>query len=294
MSGKVSERLNRLLVMVPYLAREEGAGVDELCREFGITEPELMHDLDTLRMCGVPDYTPADLMDYWIEGGRVHVMMADYFARPLNMTRQEALSLFVAGSALVRSGVFEEKGPLDSALAKIELLLSAETKEELEKVISHIEVEMRAYEGNMREIIDEGLEKGMNLELGWCHLSEDMRLFRLDRIASVRLTDNACQERVRESFDIPTVVGEYSPGRKAHQVRLTFEGKQGRRITEQWPAAQVSENADGTISVELRTRNLAWLETYLLRFGGRVRVEGPKELKKMLAKKAGELLESYS
>ncbi len=324
MSGKVSERLNRLLVMVPYLARADGADVKVLCREFGLTEPELMQDLDTLRMCGVPDYTPADLMDYWIEGGRVHVMMADYFARPLNMTRPEVLSLFVAGSALLRSGVFAENGALDSALSKIERMLSEETKEELEKVISHIEVEMRAYEGNMREIIDEGLEKGMNLELdywtfsrdemtsreveplslvcsqgywyllGWCHTSDDYRLFRLDRIARVRLTDNPCQERVRESFDIPRVVGEYKPGRKAHQVRLTFEGKQGRRIVEQWPAAQVTEKGDGTISVELRTRNLAWLATYLLRFGGQVKIEGPKELRKMVAKKADDLLEAYS
>lgn len=324
MSGKVSERLNRLLVMVPFLARDEGATVGELCRKFGITEPELMHDLDTLRMCGVPDYTPADLMDYWIEGGRVHVMMADYFARPLNMTRQEALSLFVAGSALVRSGVFDEKGPLDSALAKIERVLSIETKEELEKVISHIEVEMRSYEGTMREIIDEGLEKGMNLEidywtfsrdemtrreveplslvcsqgfwylLAWCRLSGDYRLFRLDRIASVRMTDNPVEERVRESFDVPRVVGEYRPGRKAHQVRLTFDGKQGRRIVEQWPVAQVTEKPDGSLAVELRTRNLAWLATYLLRFGDLVGVEGPKELKSMLAKKAGELLEAYS
>jgi len=324
MSPRVSERLNRLLLMVPFLARDEGATVDELCSKFGITEPELMHDLDTLRMCGVPDYTPADLMDYWIEGGRVHMMMADYFSRPLNMTRQEALSLFVAGSALVRSGVFEEKGPLDSALAKIERLLSAESKEELEKVISHIEVEMRAYEGNMREIIDEGLEKGMNLELdywtfsrdemtsreveplslvcsqgfwyllAWCRLSDDFRLFRLDRIASVRLTDTPVQERVRQSFDVPRVVGEYRPGRKAHQVKLTFDGKRGRRIVEQWPTAQVTEKPDGSLAVELRTRNLEWLVTYLLPFGDVVTVDGPKELRSMLAKKASELLEAYT
>lgn len=324
MSSKVSDRLNRLLLMVPFLARPGGASVIELCRQFDIDHDVLMQDLATLQMCGVPDYSPADLMDYCVVGDRAQVTMADYFARPLNLTRQEALSLFVAGSALIRSGIFREEGPLRSALDKIELLLSDESKEELEEVIKRIEVEMRAYEGTMRGIIDEGLERGMNLDLeywsfsrdevtrrevepmslicsqgfwyllAWCHQSNDFRLFRLDRIGSVELTDHPVARRVRASFDVPHVVGEYKPGKKAHQVKLRFPGKQGRRLVEEWPAAQVTDLEDGTVLVELRTRNLAWLATYLLRFGDNVHVEGPQELVKMVEKKARDLLKAYS
>jgi proteasome accessory factor C len=323
MSTKVSQRLNRLLLMVPFLARPEGASISEICSKFKVDQATVMQDLATLQMCGVPEYTPADLMDYWIEGDRAYVMMADYFKRPLNMTRQEALSLFIAGSALIRSGVFEEKGALDSALAKIEGLLSSETKEELEGVIERVEVEMRAYEGTMREIIDEGLKKGMRLHLeywtysrdemtsreveplslicsggfwylmAWCCAAGDSRLFRLDRIASVAVTDTPVARRAEESFDIPLMVGEYKPGKKAHHVKLLFTGRQGRRVVEQWPAATLTERADGRILIELRTRNLAWLATYLLRFGEAVRVESPKELRVLLKKKASELLEAY-
>jgi len=323
MKGKVSERLNRLLLMVPFLASREGVSVTELCKEFGITEEVLMQDLETLRLCGVPDYTPDALMDYIVEGGRVRMLMADYFNRPLNLTGEEALSLFVAGSALIRSGVFQKEGALDSALSKIEMLLSEEKKVELEDVASRIDVEMRAYEGTLREIIDEGLEKGRNLQLdyytfsrdemthreveplslicsqgfwyllAWCRSCEDYRLFRLDRISSVKLTDHPVEDRIRESFDVPRAVGEYSPGRKAHNVKLRFAGRRGRRIVEEWPAAQLTEKPDGSVLVELRTRNLAWLATYLLRFGDGVKIEGPKELKKMVEQKASELLEAY-
>jgi proteasome accessory factor C len=324
MSSKVSARLNRMLLMVPFLSRKEGVGVEELCAKFDIDRKVLMQDLETLQMCGVPDYSPADLMDFTLEGGRVRMLFADYFNRPLNLTRQEALTMFVAGSALVRSGVFEQSGALYSALGKIEELLSEESKEKLEEVIKRIEVEMRAYESAMREIIDEGLEQGMTLELdywsfsrdemthrkvepvslvcsqgfwyllAWCRKSKDFRLFRLDRIASVELTDEPVTERVRESFDVPRVVGEYKPGKKAHTVVLRFADRQGRRIVEEWPAAQVSEQGDGSVQVKLRTGNLAWLATYLLRFGEAVRVEGPKELRKMMAARVSELLEAYS
>jgi proteasome accessory factor C len=324
MSSRVSERLNRLLLMVPFLARKEGVGVEELCAKFDIDRAVLMEDLETLRMCGVPDYSPADLMDFSVEGGRVSMMFADYFNRPLNLTRPEALTMFVAGSALVRSGVFEQSGALFSALGKIEELLSEESKEELESVIQRVDVEMRAYEGTMREIIDEGLEREMTLELdywsfsrdemthrevepmslicsqgfwyllAWCRKSDDQRLFRLDRIASVELTDEPVTERVRESFDVPRVVGEYKPGKKAHTVSLRFADRQGRRIVEEWPAAQISEQDDGSVLIKLRTSNLAWLATYLLRFGGDVRVEGPRELRKMMEAKVTELLAAYS
>jgi proteasome accessory factor C len=286
MRGKVTERLNRLLLMVPFLASREGASVEEICKEFNISEQVLMQDLDTLQMCGVPDYTPDALMDYIIEGDRVRMLMADYFKRPLNLTGEEALSMFVAGRALIRSGVFKEKGALDSALNKIEMLLSEEKKVELEDVAGRIDVEMRAYEGTLREIIDEGLEQGKNLHLeyytfsrdemtsreveplslvcaqgywyllAWCHLSNDYRLFRLDRIAEVRLVERKGKAKIRESFDVPHAVGEYSPGRKAHKVKLRFTGRQGRRIVEEWPAAQVKEMPGGGVEVELRTRDL--------------------------------------
>ncbi len=324
MGSRVSERLNRMLLMVPFLARREGADVGELCLEFEIDEATLMQDLDTLQMCGVPDYSPADLMEWSLEGGRIRMMFADYFKRPLNLTRQEALSLFVSGSALVRSGVFTPGGALESALGKIEKALSEESREKLDDIIARIEVEMRAYEGNMRDIIDRGLEQGMNLEIdywsfsrdemthrevepvslicsrgfwylmAWCHSSEDFRLFRLDRIASVKLTDHPVSRRARGSFDVPRVVGEYRPGRKAHQVKLRFSDRRGRRITEEWPAARIVERPDGSVLVELRTRNLEWLANYLVRFGEGVKVEGPKELATMVKRNARRILEEYS
>jgi len=323
-SSKVSERLNRMLLMVPFLAREEGASISDLCREFDIDRATLTQDLDTLQMCGVPDYTPADLMECSVEGDRVRIIFADYFRRPLNLTRQEALTLFVAGSALVRSGVFGRSGALESALGKIEELLSSEGRQELEEVVERIDVEMRAYEGTMREIIDEGLQKGRNLLLeywsysrdevterevepvslvcsrgywylvAWCHSSGDYRLFRLDRIASVELSGAPVSERTRESFSVPRVVGEYKPGKKSHRVRLLFDGGRGRRVVEEWPAATVEELDDGSVRVELRTRNLEWLATYLLKFGPEVSVEGPRELARMVRQKAEAVLAEYT
>ncbi len=163
MSSKVSSRLNRILLMVPYIVGPDGASIRELCGKFRVSREELMCDLDTLRMCGVPNYTPYDLIDYWVEGDRVHVEFADFFERPLTLTREEAVALFVAGHALIRSRMFRKDSALGSALDKVGQVLSRQEKEDVESVIERILVEMDAYSGRWKEIIEEGLEKKKNL-----------------------------------------------------------------------------------------------------------------------------------
>lgn len=322
MMSKLNRRLNRMLLLVPFILSSDGAPISELCEKFEVDRDELMGDLDTLRMCGVPDYTPADLIDYMIRDDRVYMMMADFFKRPLRITREEALVLFMAGRALVKAGLFDKDSPLGTALEKVEKALSREEGCGAREAAARIDVEMGSYTGRWKEIIEEGLEKRQRLGIeyysystgkmarreidplsliwsrgywylfAWCHKVRDTRLFRLDRMKSVQMT-GAPAEGTHRPFIVPELVGEYKPGRRAHNVRLTFSGREGRRLVEEWPTAKVTEGAGGAIEVEFRTRNLEWLSNYLLKFGGRVQVRSPGELKKMLRENANALLKEY-
>jgi len=320
---RFAARLNRMLLMVPLILREEGASIEELCRALGVDRKELMADLDTLWLCGLPSYTPLDLIDRRIEGDRVYLSMADYFSRPLTVTRQEALTLLVAGRTLIGAGFFEEEGPLASALEKVEGMLTEEQKGDVEDIARRIEVELDSYPGKWWKEIENGIGSGHNIILeyysysrdtvserevepfslvwsrghwylmAWCHLAEDMRLFRLDRIKSVAPTEHQVTRSAGGEFYVPELVGEYRPGRRAHHVKLRFFGREGRRLAEEWPAAEFTDNADGSVAVEFRTRNLKWLSSYLMKFGDRFKVESPEELKVMLRDRVTELLEVY-
>ena len=320
---RFAARLNRMLLMVPLILREEGASIEELCRALGVDRKELMADLDTLWLCGLPSYTPLDLIDRRIEGDRVYLSMADYFSRPLTVTRQEALTLLVAGRTLIGAGFFDETGPLASALEKVEGMLTEEQKGDVEDIARRIEVELDSYPGKWWKEIENGIGSGHNIILeyysysrdtvserevepfslvwsrghwylmAWCHLAEDMRLFRLDRIKSVAPTEHQVTRSAGGEFYVPELVGEYRPGRRAHHVKLRFFGREGRRLAEEWPAAEFTDNADGSVSVEFRTRNLKWLSSYLMKFGDRFKVESPEELKVMLRDRVTELLEVY-
>jgi len=320
---RVAARLNRMLLMVPLILREKGASIEELCRALGVDRKELMADLDTLWLCGLPSYTPLDLIDRRIEGDRVYLSMADYFRRPLTVTRQEALTLLVAGRTLIGAGFFEEEGPLASALEKVEGMLSQEQKGDVEDIARRIEVELDSYPGKWWKEIENGIGSGHNIILeyysysrdtvserevepfsllwsrghwylmAWCHLAEDKRLFRLDRIKSVAPTEHRVTRSAGGELYVPELVGEYRPGRKAHNVKLRFFGKEGRRLAEDWPAALFTDKPDGSVAVEFRTRNLIWLSNYLLKFGDRFRIDSPGELKAMLKEKVERLLGVY-
>jgi len=79
--------LRRLLVLVPYLVKHPGTELSEITRLFGVREDELTSDLNLLFVSGLPPYGPGDLIGVAIEDGRVWIEMADYFARPLRLTR---------------------------------------------------------------------------------------------------------------------------------------------------------------------------------------------------------------
>src|SRR4029450_12851993 len=84
---RASERLRRLLTVVPYLVRNQGTRVAEAADLFGMSEPELLAGPGLLFVSGLPPYGPGDLIDVDIQDGRIWIGMADYFARPLRLTR---------------------------------------------------------------------------------------------------------------------------------------------------------------------------------------------------------------
>ena len=124
---KASERLRRLLTVVPYLVRNQGTRVAEAADLFGMSEPELLADLDLLFVSGLPPYGPGDLIDVDIQDGRIWIGMADYFARPLRLTRSEALAIYLRGTVLAGAPGLEEAPALSSALAKLADALGPET-----------------------------------------------------------------------------------------------------------------------------------------------------------------------
>src|SRR5665647_333696 len=87
------ERTARLLNLVPYLVAHQGVSVEKLAEEFDVSESQLLEDLNTLWMCGLPGYTPLELIDLSFDSGYVTIWNAETLQQPRSLSRDEALTL---------------------------------------------------------------------------------------------------------------------------------------------------------------------------------------------------------
>jgi proteasome accessory factor C len=286
-----AERLERLLAIVPWVVAQDGPTVKETCERFGISERDLIADLNLLFMCGVYPYTPDALIEVDIDGGRVWVRFADWFRRPLRLTPPEGLALVAAARALLGvpgpggvPGSVEDRGALASAVSKLEMVLGAGGEEALEVELGAASAEVlrtfqRAgsehrkvgvdYYSFGRDEVGERVVRPWRLFssgghwylLAWCEKVADKRLFRVDRVRSATLLD--------EQFEPPEDLGPVAlyEGKPDDPLVVLDVAPGAHWIVERYPNEGTDEMDDGHVRVRLRASSKAWLERLLLRAG---------------------------
>ena len=315
-SARASARLLRLLVVVPYIVRNPGAEIAEVTRLFGIQETDLVDDLNLLFVSGLPPYGPGDLIDVQVEDGRVWIGMADYLSRPLHLARSEALSLFLRGKALLGAPGLEEAPALASALKKLEEALGPEalgelagrvevgagghSSEALATVRTAVEdrerLEIEYYSAARDEVTTRRIDPehlfsaiGNWYVVAWDHLAAAERMFRADRIRSVKQTGVTFEPRGLAGPGRPL----YTRSEKDIPVRLLL-GPGARWVAEYYETELAVERDDGSLEVTLPAKDLRWLAKLILRLGGEARVLEPPELAGMVKEAAQATLSLYS
>jgi len=314
--GRVSERLRRLLAVVPYVVQHPGVGLDDLSRLFGVEEHEVAADLELLFMSGLPPYGPGDLIEVQVEDGRVWISMADYFARPLRLTRSEALWLYLQGTALLGAPGLHEAVALESALRKLEEALGPDT---LGGLAGRVEVAEAGPAAGDLEAIREAAERHQRLEIEYYaastdetsvrridpeqvfsaigqwyvvafdHRSEQERMFRVDRVRRATRTGETFEPRGLPGAGRPL----YSRSREDVPVRLRL-APDARWVAEYYETDSEEELPDGGVEVVLPTKRLGWVARLVLRLGGSVSVVEPPELGEEVRRVATEALERYA
>lgn len=99
-----AERLRRLLALVPYVSARRVVGLAETAHTFGMTERELIDDLNLawcVELRAPEPYCPIDLS---YEDGEISISQAESIARPLRLAADEASALLVALRMLADAG----------------------------------------------------------------------------------------------------------------------------------------------------------------------------------------------
>ena len=278
--------LARVLAMVPWLAAHRNATKADVAARFGISRKQLERDLGLIMMVGVPPYSPGDYISIEYDGDTIDVWLAPYFNRPLRLTAAEGLAILAAGRALLAVPGSDERGPLATALDKLESAPGS----------PRVVVEFGAPE-HLRAVRDAG--RGERIEIGtgargaYGHDGASIRARRSSRSgewytgAFDHLRDEPrCSESTGsavhttdETFPpVPagTPAAVYNPRPDDRRVTVELPAS-AAWVAESFPAESVEDLPGGGQRVVLAVSETAWLERVLLRAGPGARVVGPPE-----------------
>ncbi|MBA2318833.1 MAG: WYL domain-containing protein [Euzebyales bacterium] len=304
-------RLERILVMVPWLLDQPGVGIDEVAERFDVDREELLDDLDLLGYCGLPGYGGGDLIETSVFGDQVEVRMAHYFKRPLRLSVREAVTLLLAARALGGVEGLPESAPLTRAAEALERLLGAEAGAgariaidlaaagdehvpELRDAIHRRRVVRLTYRSGDGRTTTREVEPWTLAAVGgaWylqghCRLAGGPRDFRLDRIRELDATGQAA--------DAPPEVIPPPVYRPAHgDPSVVLDLAPAARWVIEWAVVDAVEPArDDRTRVTLRTADLDWAARMVLRLGADAAVVAPAELAVRVGELARATLERY-
>jgi predicted DNA-binding transcriptional regulator YafY len=310
----------RLITLIMILQRQPNQKAADLAAELGVSIRSLHRYIAMIDEMGIPVYA-----ERGPHGG--FSLVRGFRMPPLIFTPEEAAAVCL-GAGLVK----EMWGDLyaDAAVgaaSKIENVLPDEQREEvawaqrrivstgvhhpslapyagtLERIRNALRRERRVrlrYHGATREQASERTVSPYTLAhcrgwwymVGHCHLRDDVRTFRIDRIEELNVLEDHAD--IPADFDpLPYLKMEIAP---ANPVcgRLRFLPEHinlasiGRNI---WLSETAQE--DGSLIVEFSLPNLEWATSLVLSFGGAALVEAPAPLQRMAAEWANRISAQY-
>ncbi len=317
-AADTATRLRRLLAILTWLAQEGEAPVDEVAARFDLTPQALVSELEMAACCGVPPYTPDQLLEIVVTEDTVATRVGTDLARPRRLSPSEGLALAASARALLAVPGSDEDGALSRALTKLERALGQtgievelDTPDLLDVVRGAVTAGERLAITYYSASSDQTSERTVTPRRlfaseghwyvdAWCEVADGVRRFRVDRIATAVPVGPAAPEvLVDELPDLPGRdesssvggIGAFVPGPDSRRVRITADPARGW-LFETIPATAHGELA-GRPVWEVYVGGDAWLERLLLRLGPDAEVVEPVADRDLAPRAARRILDRY-
>ena len=313
-----TDRLQRLLALVPYVVSRKVVGLADTAAAFGLSERELVDDLNMLWCVELRSPDPYCPIDLSYEGGEIVVSEAESIDRPLRLGVDEASALLVALRMLAEIPDLEDRSALSRTIAKLEAAAGAAAQVSAQVAVQVDDPGEGQVLTQMRDALDRGRRLHMSYYVpgrdeaterdvdpmrllvvegrtyleGWCLRAEAVRLFRLDRVLALAVLDEPAsvpaQARPRDVDE-----GLFRPSDDDVRVELELSVA-GRWVAEYYPCERVDELGDGRLRIGLRTPDTRLVRRLALRLGDDGRVISPADLAAQIREDAMAALAQYA
>lgn len=293
------EQTARLLDLVPFLISHQGISLKELSSHFKVSEEVLLDDLNTLWMCGLPGYTPLELIDLAFDSGFVTIRNASTLATVRTMSSAEIVSLLF-GLDLLRQSISHSETDTLNRIARLSTALQERiggvkfTADPVGKHHSLIakaisdrsSLSIRYFAASNDEVSERTVSPFHFFTEGdhkyfeaFCHSVNATRTFRVDR--------------VEEVHPVPTPAGKPESGANvSSKVRaLARVHKKDRAAAEVLSVHHNSVVVGGTLEIEAFSTE--WLVRAIISSAAAVTIEEPIEIRSAISEGISRTLALY-
>lgn len=317
--SQVSNRLVRLLNMVPYFQANPGVTHVEAAADLGVTVTQLQDDLNQLWMCGLPGYGPGDLIDLEFSGDTIDVTFSAGIDQPLRLTSLEATGVLVALRALVDVPGMVDPEAARSAIAKIEsaagtaghgpgsagaavdepAALESQAAAAVRSAVRGERALMIEYYAASHDTLSSRVVDPIRVVLvgdhsyleAWCRSAEGVRLFRFDRIVDANVLDEKSAPPEPAAAGPPdTSLFDADPSLPSATLLVAPAASW---MFEYYPMRVLRELPDGQCEAEMTYASEDWMARLVLGFGSAVRVLAPDSLAQRVRDDASAALAIY-
>jgi predicted DNA-binding transcriptional regulator YafY len=299
-------RIDRLFAILLLLQNRRVVRASDIAERFEITERTVYRDIAALAQMGVPVVSLPGV------GYRI---MEGFYLPPLVFTSEEASALYLGAAVMTASGNFVKAAR--GAIEKLNAALPERTRRSAQTLAEMVEFTLpknafnleAPYLVQLRDAIvrrrtvhlryhsrsgDRVTERDVDpyslttsqaawYFSGFCHLRQDIRSFRLDRVDSLIV--------LRQTFSVRKDVLPAAPAEQ-HQVRLRVAPDQARWLRERQHYGFVGETAaPAGIEMIYRVETFAEIQPWILGWGASVEVLEPPALRDAVFAEAGAVLE---
>jgi predicted DNA-binding transcriptional regulator YafY len=317
------DRADRMLRLIAYLRRHPGAHVADVAKHAGVSIDALHALLAQITLCGRQPFGPGDLVDVFVEDDRVHLEVDQALGRPTRLLREEALALTIALDALSVDPALPLAEAARTAREKLRAYVRGEDADEVATLAPRIavegedastfdrlarlrcafeerrEVDLVYYAHSRDDMAPRRLRTyalvqnlGAWYAVGWDRGRHAIRIFKVDRIADIRITDDRYEipasfkaERYRRD--------ELFIGARPNTARVRVRAPLAAWIDESKSRIEPDPGEGGAIIASLQYVQDEGILPMLAAIGEAIEVLDPPELKEKLAARCRRTLALY-
>lgn len=299
-------KIDRLIGILSILLQKEMTTAPELAEHFEVSRRTINRDIEDLCKAGIPIQTTQGV------GGGISIMSGYRMDRTILTSRDMQMILAglrsldsVSGSSYY-SQLMEKiqagSSELVSGKESVLIDLSSWYKATLAPKISMIQDAIESRHLIKFKYFAPSGESVRTIEpyyvvfkwtswyvYGWCLKRKDYRLFKLNRMDKVELTDKEFECR---SVPLPEMSADLLYPRNI-KVRALFDADMKWRLVEEFGMKCYTERKDGKLLFEEYYSDMENLVSWMLTFGDKVEVLEPEEVRERLKAMADNMIKVY-